>query len=128
MPLNQRHNDSGGGDWTGVVGSGICRPGMKSCIDELCFVLVASNRNSGLPDAEDTEDSGSIPGLGRSPGGVNGNLLQLFLPGESHGQRSLVGYNPWVCKGLDMTELLNKDNNRDANPTILSRKGEVLIH
>ena len=23
---------------------------------------------------------------------------------ESHGQRSLVGYNPWGCKELDMTE------------------------
>ena len=36
-------------------------------------------------------DLGSIPGLGRSPGEENGNPLQLFLPGEFHGQRSLVG-------------------------------------
>ena len=122
MPLSQRHNDSGGEDWTGVVGSGICRPGMKFCVGELCFVLVASNRNSGLPNAEDPEDSGSIPGSGRSPGGVNGNPLQLFLPGESHGQRSLAGYNPWVCKGLGVTELLNNNNSRNANPTILSQR------
>ena len=27
-----------------------------------------------------------------------------FLPGESHGQRSLVGYSPWSCKEEDMTE------------------------
>ena len=27
-------------------------------------------------------DLGSIPGLGRSPGGGHGNPLQLFLPGE----------------------------------------------
>ena len=27
-----------------------------------------------------------------------------FLPGESHGQRSLVGYSPWGCKELDATE------------------------
>ena len=26
------------------------------------------------------------------------------LLGESHGQRSLVGYSPWGCKELDMTE------------------------
>ena len=31
------------------------------------------------------------PGLGRSPGGGHGNP---FLPGESHGQRNLVGYSP----------------------------------
>ena len=28
----------------------------------------------------------------------------VFLPGESHGQRSLVGYSPWDCKKLDTTE------------------------
>ena len=27
-----------------------------------------------------------------------------FLPGESHGQRSLVSYSPWGCKESDMTE------------------------
>ena len=27
----------------------------------------------------------------------------VFLPGKSHGQRSLVGYCPWSCKGLGMT-------------------------
>ena len=31
----------------------------------------------------------------------------VFLPGESHGQRSLVGYSPWGCKELDMTEQLS---------------------
>ena len=28
----------------------------------------------------------------------------FFLPGESHGQRSLVGYSPWGHKEPDMTE------------------------
>ena len=28
----------------------------------------------------------------------------VFLPGQSHGQRSLAGYSPWDCKELDMTE------------------------
>ena len=27
----------------------------------------------------------------------------VFLPGKSHGQRSLVGYSPWVYKESDMT-------------------------
>ena len=30
----------------------------------------------------------------------------VFFPGESHGQRSLVGYRPWGHKELDMTERL----------------------
>ena len=28
----------------------------------------------------------------------------VFLPGKSHGQRSLVGYSPWGHKDLDTTE------------------------
>ena len=31
----------------------------------------------------------------------------VFLPGESHGQRSLVGYSPRSCKELDTTERLS---------------------
>ena len=31
----------------------------------------------------------------------------VFLPGESHGRRSLVGYSPWGRKELDMTEWLH---------------------
>ena len=30
-----------------------------------------------------------------------------FLPGKSHGQRSLEGYSPWGCKELDRTYQLN---------------------
>ena len=33
-----------------------------------------------------------------------------FLPGESHGQRSLAHYSPWGHKELDTTELLNSNN------------------
>ena len=29
----------------------------------------------------------------------------VFLPGDSHGQRSLVGYSPWGHKELDMPEV-----------------------
>ena len=39
-------------------------------------------------------DPGSILRSGRSPGGRNGNPLQLSLPGKPHGQRSLVGCSP----------------------------------
>ena len=48
-------------------------------------------------------DVGLIPGLGRSPGEGNGNPFQLFLPGKSHGQRSLASYSPWGCKRVRYT-------------------------
>ena len=31
----------------------------------------------------------------------------VFLPGESHGQRSLAGYSPWGRKESDTTERLS---------------------
>ena len=31
----------------------------------------------------------------------------VFLPGESHGRRSLVGYSPWGRKESDTTEQLH---------------------
>ena len=40
----------------------------------------------------DAGDADSTPGSRRSPGEGNGNPLQ-FLPGKSHGQKSLVGYS-----------------------------------
>ena len=52
-----------------------------------------------------TGDLGSIPGSGRSPGKKWQPIL-VFLPRESHGQRSLEGYSLWGCKESDMTERL----------------------
>ena len=57
--------------------------------------------------ASNAGDPGSIPGSGRSPGEGNGNPLPVFLPGESHGRRRLVGYSPWGCKESDTTERLH---------------------
>ena len=41
-------------------------------------------------------DLSSIPGWAWQP-------TPVFLPGESHGQRSLAGYSPWGHKELDVT-------------------------
>ena len=46
---------------------------------------------------------GLIPGSGRSPGEGNGTT-PVFLPGESHGQRSLAGCSPRGRTESDMTE------------------------
>ena len=47
-------------------------------------------------------DLGLIPGLGRCPGGGNGT--PVFLAGETHGQRSLMGYSPRGHRESDATE------------------------
>ena len=68
----------------------------------------------GFPGNSDYEEStciagdlGSIPGLGRSPGGRHGNPLQCSCLENPYGQRSLAGYRPRGCKELDLTEQLN---------------------
>ena len=63
----------------------------------------------GFPDSSVGEDStcnagdlGSIPGLGRSPGGGKALPTPVFWPGEIHGL-----YSPRGCKESDMTERLS---------------------
>ena len=38
-------------------------------------------------------------------------LGPVFLPGKSHGQRSLAGYKSWGCKQWDTIYWLNNNNN-----------------
>ena len=54
--------------------------------------------------AGEVRAAGSIPGLGRSPGGGHGNPLQYSCLENLHGQRSLAGYSPWGRKESDLTE------------------------
>ena len=57
--------------------------------------------------AGDAGDTGSIPGLGRSPGGGHGNPLQYSCWENPPGQRSLVGYSPQGRKESDTIEQLS---------------------
>ena len=54
-----------------------------------------------------TGDPGSIPELGRSPEEAEWLLTPLFLPGESHGPRSLAGYHAWRHTESDTSERLS---------------------
>ena len=56
---------------------------------------------------------GLIPGLGRSPGGDQGNPLQYSCLENPHGQRSLADYYPSCHKELDMTERLSITQHRN---------------
>ena len=68
----------------------------------------------GFPGGSDSKESassagnlGSIPGLGRSPGGGDGNPLQYSCLENPHGQRSLVSYNPWGYEESHKSERLS---------------------
>ena len=53
---------------------------------------------------QETERQGFDPWVGDIPWRRAQQPASVFLPGESHGQRSLEGYSPQGHKELDMTE------------------------
>ena len=68
-------------------------------------------KRMGFPGGSDSKESdckvgdrGSIPRVGKSPGGGHGDLLQYSCLEYPHGQRSLVGYSPLGHKELGTTE------------------------
>ena len=78
---------------------------LKSCAWGFSHGLVVKNMPANAGDA------GSIPGSGRSLEEGNGYPLQVFLPGKSHGQRSMVDYSPWGCRESERTEQLTNNSN-----------------
>ena len=62
-------------------------------------------------DAGDTRDSRFDSWVGKIPWRKTGQPALLFLPGESHGQKSLVGKQSMGATKSDMTDLLNMQYN-----------------
>ena len=62
--------------------------------------------SDGKESACSAGDLGFYPLVGKIPWRREYLPTPVFLPGKSHGQRSLVGYSPWVRKELDTTERL----------------------
>ena len=62
-------------------------------------IFPTQGSNPGLPwciPAYNVGYLGSIPGLGRSSRGGHGNPPQYSFLENPHGQKSLVGYDPWA--------------------------------
>ena len=57
--------------------------------------------SDGKESSCNSGDLSFIPGSGRFPGEGEWLPTPVFLPAESNGQRSLVGYSPWGRKELD---------------------------
>ena len=56
----------------------------------------------GKEPACNAGDMSSILGVERAQ-----QPIPVFLPGESHGQRSVVGYSPMGCKELHTTKAMD---------------------
>ena len=81
--------------------------------------LGAAMNPEGFPGGSNSKESacnaghlGLIPGWGKIPWRREWLPPPVFLPGQSHGQRSLVSYIPCGHKESDTTEQL--DNNNDS--------------
>ena len=66
---------------------------------------------AGFPNGSDGKEStgkcrrpGFDPSVRKIPWRRERLSTPVFLPGKSHGQRSLMDYSPWSHKELDMTE------------------------
>ena len=87
-----------------LVKTALCRDGIQYMPRPIYHVLCSL---AGKESPCNVGDLGSIPGLGRSPGGGHGNPLQYSCLENPHGQRSLVGCSPWGLEELDTTERLS---------------------
>ena len=69
-------------------------------------------------------DMFSILGSGKIPWRKKWQPTPVFLPGEFHGQRSLVGYSPWGCKESDTTE---QTHAREIKYTLTTQSGNSTL-
>ena len=73
----------------------------------ICYTLVVivdfPGGSESKASACNAGDLGWIPGLGRSPEGGHGKLLQYSCLENPHGQKSLEGYSP--CGQKSWTQL-----------------------
>ena len=68
------------------------------------------------------------PWVGKIPWRRKWQPTPVFLPGESHGQRSLVGYSPQGHKESDMTERLHTHNVQAGTGSLCLRsRGHLLL-
>ena len=101
---------------------------------EKSSVLLSMGFPGGADDRESAcsaGDLGSIPGLGRSPGGGHDNPLQYSGLESLHGQRSLVGYQSMGSQSSDMTELsiiiANMITHRKMPINFIKKPGGTLV-
>ena len=62
--------------------------------------------------AGDARDLGSDPSVGKSPWSRKWQPTSVFLPGKSHGHKSLAGSSPWGREVSDTTEHTQQNNSR----------------
>ena len=70
--------------------------------------------------AGDIRNVGLTPGSKKMPWRRKWQPTPVFLPGKSHGQKSLTGYNPWGHKESDTTERLEHTDTHTPRLSLIS--------
>ena len=75
----------------------VARFGLPSCLSGL-------KKKKKISQFRRIKRCGFNPGVRKIPWSRKGEATPVFLPGESHGRRSLAGYSAQGCKESDTTE------------------------
>ena len=97
--------------------------------------MICSNISNNMASLVAQWQSGLIvrlvrfdPWIGKIPWRRKWQPTPVFWPGESHGQRSLMGYSPWGCKELDMTEATQHAYIKEHSQKRLAHMLDVKLH
>ena len=71
------------------------------------------------------QGTGSNPWVRKIPWRREWQPTPVFLPGKLRGQRSLVGYSPWRCEELEVTEHTHRYSSESDWSGCVCRKGHL---
>ena len=90
-------------------------PGLRTTVEATTAKLV------NLPAVQETQRCRFDHWVRKIPWRRAWQSTPVFLPGEFHGQRSLVGYSPWGGQDSDMTKVIEHAHTETAQTKTLLR-------
>ena len=82
-------------------------PAKASIFEDICIQFTPPSGSEVKSVCLECGRPGFDPWVRKIPWRRKWQPTPVFLPGESHGGRSLVGCSPWGCKESDVPELLH---------------------
>ena len=96
---------------------------MSHEIQNIFWASLVAQMVKNLPEMQEAQ---VLPWVRKIPWRREWLPTPIFLPGEFHGQRSLVGYSPWDYKELDTTEQLTLSLSGYYLSSLTIWKGDIL--
>ena len=90
-------------DWKRSVFTSIPKKGNAKELSNYCSTALISYTSNGMLTILQQRGTKDDPWVGKIPWRRKRQPTPVFLPGKSHGQRSLAGYSLWGCKESEQT-------------------------